>query len=148
EALHRAVLAVDLELAGLLERGRVEIPEHVRAVAHYEAPPVVREPPALAGVGEGFEELERVLVVDEALLRAPGELDYLVARHGRAFAEVNAREVTYSEDFAGFEVYLSQRRLPAPARAFVEDAVFEKEALCEGRRVVGIGGYDLVAVGG
>src|ERR1019366_5890704 len=101
----------DGDAAGFFEALGIPKAEVGGAIAHDDALAVGGESPAFAGVGEFAFRGEGREVVDEALLRLPGEFQEAVLPNDDAFAEILSREVALLQRLTGLQFHLANRRL-------------------------------------
>ena len=139
----RAAVVGDGDAAGFLQCFGIPETHFGGAVAHDDALAVGGQAPAFAGVGEFAFRVEGRQVVDEALLRLPGQFHQAVFPVHDAFAEILARDVALLQHFAGFQLHLADGGLLLQAGAFVEEAVQVEESLGERHGVVRVGVHHL-----
>lgn len=76
-------------------------------------------PPAFPGILKGAELPERVLIVDEARLSLPGELDDPLVDDRDPFAKQLRRNADLLDHLAGFEFHLAHDGPSFESGAFV-----------------------------
>src|SRR3546814_19628164 len=101
-----------------------------------------REPPALAFISEGAEQLQVLQAPAMADAALPGDADDLVAPARDALAELPRRQRRLGQRLARFEVEASDARPAILAGAFIQMAVETEQPPGEPSRIVGLGGND------
>src|SRR5690606_19256048 len=117
---------------------RVEKSQRRRAVAHHQTILQTREPPAFPWIAESPLQSERLEVVHETDVGAPGELHQLPTPVRKSFREVLWGDASLAQHSPGSEIYLAQARASVQAGALVQIAVAKNQALRESAGVVRI----------
>src|SRR3546814_16756649 len=99
------------------------------AVAEHQAVAMRREPPALAFISEGAEQLQVLQAPAMADAALPGDADALAAPARDALAEIARRQRRLGQRLARFEVEASDARRALWAGAFIKSPVVHEQPL-------------------
>ena len=128
----------DLDAPRFLERHRIPDPNLRAPIAHVDLFAVIGHAPAFTWITEASQYAKTRLVVDEAGLRLPCELQNLLIENRDAFAKKRLRHVEILHNPAGVEIDLPQRRAADQTGSLVEKPIAILETLGECRPVVRI----------